>query len=565
LISDVALWFAKNTKGEIKTINEVKYHDDKYFCPLCNSEVIPKALKENSKVTEHFAHIDKSKCTPESMIHWWYKNKFIQSGDTFIVTTDKTHEYVCKDILIEEAYHTEYGDYKPDVTVITESGDTIYFEYAFTNKKKIKDYLNQWLELSNIVVEVNLKTLLQANYGKDSYDFHALFYEGKCFNTNKRDLYYKTIGEYKEKMYSDKTIDVEKKNEIEKLDWFWDSVQEYKLDKLNDEELYLCFDEASNINSNLVIDILSKSKCTQILNDCIKNKVTKIYNEVIDYANSKNQNISKLIKYNIIQYKYDRPYADISIRDLTDNCDLGINIFNYSHNEIMKHAKEAIDKDIEYYPTYLKIQEYNELINKRIEQINNSLLVGNLIEQTLKNYSNYDLKYNVSGGGAKGDIYITWWCDFSLYFIFNNVSNRVLDLRFVISDDDFNIDGMYNKLKNDISIYFNNLVKLENIDKYERLVNSINNYYYALPIEIHSSGELFSEDMFYITMSYHDLDYRNIYVHERIYFQIYKDYVKFNDEKYNDIVLSYDNNIEKLKHIILNYTAKMALKIRGEI
>jgi hypothetical protein len=46
---------------------------------------------------------------------------------------------------------------------------------AFTNKKKVKDYLDIWLELKNIVVEVDIKQLML----KDSIPtFKALFYNG---------------------------------------------------------------------------------------------------------------------------------------------------------------------------------------------------------------------------------------------------------------------------------------------------------------------------------------------------------------------------------------------------
>ena len=302
---NVALWFAKNSKGEIKTIDEAKYHDDKYYCPLCNSEVIPKALKEGSKVTAHFAHLDRSKCTPESMIHWWYKNKFIQIGDEFSITTDKIHTYICKEILIEQSYHTEYGDYNPDVTIITESGETIYFEYAFTNKKKVKDYLDKWLELGNIVVEINLKTLLEANYGKDIYNFSALFYNGKCFNVGCHDLYYDTVGKYKERVYANEVADIKEKKEIKKLDWFWNSVQEYKMGKLTDDELYLCFDEASSVNLDVVMDVLNKSKCTDILEKCMSYKRKQNY---MDFVNKINKIIKKyngkiIIKMNIYGFK----------------------------------------------------------------------------------------------------------------------------------------------------------------------------------------------------------------------------------------------------------------------
>jgi len=59
LNSNINLWFAKNTNNDIVTINEieVKNNKEKYYCPLCGSEVIPKAT--NSKlITAHFAHID---------------------------------------------------------------------------------------------------------------------------------------------------------------------------------------------------------------------------------------------------------------------------------------------------------------------------------------------------------------------------------------------------------------------------------------------------------------------------------------------------------------------------
>ena len=191
--TEVVLWFARNSKGNIKIINEVKNNKDTYFCPLCNSEVIPKAIKNDAKVAPHFAHIDKSKCTSESMIHWWFKNKFLESGDSFIVKTDKEYKYICKEILIEQIYKTKFGEYNPDITIITETGETIYFEMNYTNKKKLEDYLDKWSDLGNIVVEVDIKSLMQANYGENTYVFKALFYQGKCLNMNKTDKQYYEI------------------------------------------------------------------------------------------------------------------------------------------------------------------------------------------------------------------------------------------------------------------------------------------------------------------------------------------------------------------------------------
>ena len=185
--SNINLWFAKNTNNDIVTINEIEVKDnkEKYYCPLCGSEVIPKATK-SKLITAHFAHVDASKCSSESMIHWWFKHKFLESGDKFKIVSDKEREYVCKEILVEQSYTVEDKIYRPDVTIKTECGNTIYFEMKFSNEKKLKDYIDIWLELKNIVVEVDIKKLMS----KDKLPvFNALFYDGKCFNVKKGDRY----------------------------------------------------------------------------------------------------------------------------------------------------------------------------------------------------------------------------------------------------------------------------------------------------------------------------------------------------------------------------------------
>ena len=82
-INEVKLWFARNQKDEIITINEANKNNE-YHCALCGSQVIPKAL-ESIQVQPHFAHIDASKCTSEHMIHWWFKNKLLEIGEEFLV------------------------------------------------------------------------------------------------------------------------------------------------------------------------------------------------------------------------------------------------------------------------------------------------------------------------------------------------------------------------------------------------------------------------------------------------------------------------------------------------
>jgi len=55
---NVNLWFARDNHGEITTIINSN-NENTYTCPICNSEVIPKAL-ESKQITPHFAHIDRN-------------------------------------------------------------------------------------------------------------------------------------------------------------------------------------------------------------------------------------------------------------------------------------------------------------------------------------------------------------------------------------------------------------------------------------------------------------------------------------------------------------------------
>ena len=78
-IDNVKLWFARDQNNEIITISDINENNkhNKYICPMCSSNLIPKAIK-SKQITSHFAHIDASKCNSETMIHFWFKNKFLQ-------------------------------------------------------------------------------------------------------------------------------------------------------------------------------------------------------------------------------------------------------------------------------------------------------------------------------------------------------------------------------------------------------------------------------------------------------------------------------------------------------
>lgn len=273
---NVNLWFARDNTGEIVSILDSN-ESNTYVCPICNSDVIPKATT-SSKVTPHFAHIDKTKCDNESMLHFWFKHEFIERGDTFTIKTDKEYTFTCKDYSVEKQFKLESGIYRPDLLVITECGNEIVFEMANTNKKKVQDYIDRWIELDKIIVEVDIKSL----QGSDKV-FNALYYNGKCFNFNKRDGgYYNTIGRLKEEMVRNNKYGIEK---IKELDWFWCELKNNSESK--DVVNYLSILIEEEIYNETLLSVMKKHKKIKLIESALLNiksrKTTSLQNQINNY------------------------------------------------------------------------------------------------------------------------------------------------------------------------------------------------------------------------------------------------------------------------------------------
>lgn len=245
---NVNLWFARNEENEI--IGVLKSSNDNiYTCPICTSKVIPKAL-ESTKITPHFAHVVKEKCSNESMLHFWFKHKFIERGDTFTIVADEEYAFTCKDFKTEVTFSLESGTYRPDIVIETECGNEIVFEMANTNKKKVQDYIDRWIELDKIVVEVDIPSLTNES---DIAEFKALYYNGKCFNFNKREIKkFNKLKEMKDKLY-ETTKDLEV---IKSIDWLWREVVNYHKNKENIEFLYSCYKILDSEQKSIVSDAL---------------------------------------------------------------------------------------------------------------------------------------------------------------------------------------------------------------------------------------------------------------------------------------------------------------------
>lgn len=380
MFENINLWVARNSNGDLVTIDEINDSNkrNQYFCPICSSEVIARLGDIKS---HHFAHVDKSKCDGEAMVHFWVKNKLIEKGDVFKISLDKeVKEFTCKEVMVEQNYNTEHGTYNPDITIITEDDETIYFEVANTNKKKLEEYLDKWIELGNIVVEVDSSNLIN---GRTTKEFKALYYKDKCFNINKESSdYYDFVGNLKIKANKGEFD----KSKVEKLNWLWDDIVKYKNDELDIEtlanEIYAVEDEQMR---NIIVSLLRKSSCSSVLNDYVKLSTQKVKNELMIQCDSAyNIYVKRLNKI------YDRLYIGCRVLIYNSGIEIYNDIINYRNirlNDILinniNHVKNIVDN---YLVHDINSNTYNSYIENGI------LIIKNLI--TSESYPIFNINSN---------------------------------------------------------------------------------------------------------------------------------------------------------------------------
>lgn len=254
---------AYDSDDEFANLIHVKKADrDKdYLCPCCGGKVKPRALDSN-KEQSHYYH-KTGKCTKESQLHFFCKNWLFEEGSKFYIN-DRLFEVTSIDI--EKVYSTPFGDYKPDITVYTTDGKTIYFEIFFTNRKTGDDYFCKWESLGNDVVEVDIKEYMFKTDSDTIPSFTYLYHNGICYSKPyvKRDLYANTIAKIKHELTRQKVLNY--KARIEQLDWFWQEIRnntrESILDvvsKMEYEDMVSCYEiiKRKQCVSYLKEDILS--------------------------------------------------------------------------------------------------------------------------------------------------------------------------------------------------------------------------------------------------------------------------------------------------------------------
>ena len=545
---NVKLWFAKNQDNNIITIDDIndENKNNTYLCPMCGSKLIPKAIK-SKQITSHFAHVDASKCNSETMIHWWFKNKFLVQGDKFVIKSNVEKEYVCREVLVEQNYIVGDKAYRPDVTVLTECGKTIFFEMDYSNKKKVSDYIDIWLELKNIVVEVDIKKLMM----KDKIPvFKALFYNGKCFNIKKNDIYYNTIGKYKEGVYQS-GCSKERKEKIKKLDWFWDDVFRYKSGEVDIDYMVDLIDCIEEDEKEVVDLILNKPMCVDLYKNYIGYKTNKVYAKILDIAigyfgDDYNNYFKQNIRYNWCGKKYS---GYIDMLDASDNCFCMYDIFRHNEDYI-------VEQSILYFNKIIKKQNENKRRNVWDEQTKEilSILNSNEVIEICKK----DLNKN----GYSLDL---WFCkdyknERTLNVAIKFKSSGVVAERYefeIVNKQQIN--NICIVIQNNINKYFLNLDKIRKIDEFKNITNFLINRYSKVNKDIEIVGNIWLENIYEVLVFGRFFKYhKSFYLDEKFY--ITNDGV-LEGCRSNNIIYKY-TDFKDLERYLID---KISTKIRNEI
>ena len=459
--NDVQLFFANNEEGNIAIIYDLKEEDRNslFTCPVCASEVKPicidfkKKSGEYSKISPHFSHFDSSKCDSETRIHFWTKTKFLTTGDKFTINSDVTKEYTCVEVLIEKTYSVGEKTYTSDITIITECGATIFFELNYTNKKKIKDYLEIWEQLGNIVVEVDIKTLINVSREKN-YIFEALYYNGKCFDKSKNNLYNQTIGKYKEKI-DEKNCSDETKKKLQNLNWFWKEVVRYKKGEADVEFLTNLIDYNDKEEKDIIFDILSRKTCVNMYEDYMNYKARTLYKIAKDYLDICESGINNY--FTIVEQKKGRKYKNIpinqiSIRSKYDNSfniplEFTYNVALTSTNSFTNEIDTIISIFKENKLYYDKSILICSIIIEKYKDMLNDLYVNSEYSKYHKSIRNLEL-HQISG----------WWSSYlRRFFIFKDKISTDNEEELVINLLD---DNNINQIVSFISKYIDEAIEL---------------------------------------------------------------------------------------------------------
>lgn len=208
-----------------------------YYCPCCKGLIKPRAYKKdkNYQVQPHYYH-ESGGCSEESFVHYICKTWLFEKGCKFKINNS---EYTVLSIETEKTLHTNFGDYRPDIIVYTESGKTFFFEIKYSHRKT-ELYAPKWDELGNDVVEVDVREFINNKHDCSIPEFKLIYSDGECFVKK----YSCTNYEYtiaKRKLEWKRQDKLNYKIQWERLDWFWSNLIDFKNTKIDISDLLNIF------------------------------------------------------------------------------------------------------------------------------------------------------------------------------------------------------------------------------------------------------------------------------------------------------------------------------------
>lgn len=276
---------AYDSNDEFANLIHVKKSDEAkdYFCPCCGGVVKTQILK-SGKEKSHFYHITE-KCKKDSQLHFFINQWMFKEGNEFCVGE---RLYKVEHVDIGKEWDTPFGTYQPDITVYTISGEVIFFELFFANRKTEDNYFCKWSYLGNDVAEINTKEYMEKlDYNTIPY-FGYLYHDGICYSRQyaKKDLYANTIAKIKNELMLKKPIN--HKARIEQLDYFWQKLT-------NNEPREVILEIISSMGYDDMVscyEIIKRKHCTSYMKDDVLNtinqKVISDFSGSIGFENDEN-------------------------------------------------------------------------------------------------------------------------------------------------------------------------------------------------------------------------------------------------------------------------------------
>lgn len=340
-LGDISLPFALDKKKNYIYIKDAD-RGTKYYCPCCSKEVNTIAIDDgvDYKMPPHYRHYPHQSCTGESLSHWVYKMWLFDKDSPFYIYDgiNKT-SYIVKTIDIEKTFKTDYGDYRPDITITTTCGKTLFFELNFSNPKRSDDYFCKWSQLNNDVIEVDVKKLLKDSLNNKVPTFRLVYSEGVCFDEkyNKRDAFANASNALLARKFEIKRQDMlNYKTVWEKLDWFFNSIKLYKAMKSTMDDVLNSFSEVPFEEMELCFNIIKNISCIDnndgfrdIINNNFENKISLYLFDI-----SKKSTIPE-IKCNVTV----RSGCSLNVSLICENDKCILNLFNPSFLCFLENRK----------------------------------------------------------------------------------------------------------------------------------------------------------------------------------------------------------------------------------